>query len=601
MAAAIMPDGKMALAGRTDGTVWRWEVPSGKPVGGPMTHPERLAHFALSPNGTLLLLGGRELTTMWNPGNGTRVTELRGGPVPLVFSPQGRKFLTLAQEFPNFSAAQVWDGEQGIRRMGRSLDHDWEVNVAAFSHNEMTLVTGGQNGLGLLWDTEEGRPLGYPMMHASPVTAVACGSRGGFPPQELALTGCADGTARLWTTGTATQLGPPLRHQEKITDVAFGPGVKTLLTASFDGTARLWENRDNKTPSSIFMNPDFLAPNTVGPIAAISPDGKTVVLADQDRKAVSIREVADRGNRAVAVRHPGQVFALAFSPDGKVVLTGSTDRTARLWEAGTGKAVGEPLLHSIPVLTAAWSADGRVLATAGYDLARTKNEVRLWDAATRKQLGAPLEAGWVRAVALSPDGTTLVTGDVQGFLRRWDVATRQERGEPARHRRPIMSLVFSPDGKKFLSGSMDLTARLWDTSTGKPIGLPMPHDNAVTGAAFTPDGKVVLTGSLDNFARLWEAGTGKLLGPPMRPGGAILAVAFDGNSIVTWTEGAFLAVAERRHEVQLTVESGEPERIELWAQVLTGMELDEGGFARALDADTWQQRRKRLAELGGPP
>jgi hypothetical protein len=122
----------------------------------------------------------------------------------------------------------------------------------------------------------------------------------------------------------------------------------------------------------------------------------------------------------------------------------------------------------------------------------------------------------------------------------------------------------------------------------------------VTSAAFTPDSKIVLTGSLDRGARLWEAATAKPLGPPMWRSAMLLAVAFDGNSILTQTAGSMSWLPELRQDVRLTV-AGEPERIELWAQVLTGMELDEGGFARTLDADTWQQRRKRLAELGGPP
>jgi WD40 repeat protein/serine/threonine protein kinase/cytochrome c-type biogenesis protein CcmH/NrfG len=600
VAAAIMPDGMTALAGREDGMVWRWEVSSGKQVGSPLAHPERLTRFALSPNGIILLTGGRNLTTVWAAGNGTMMGRLEGGPAPLVFSPSGMKFLTHAQKFGEFATAQIWDASQGIRGIGRPLDHDWEVNAAAFSRNELTLVTGSNDGLARLWDAETGRLLGQPMMHTSAVTAVDRGMRGGFPLQERALTGCADGTARLWTTGTATLLGPPLRHQASITAVAFGPGLKTMLTASLDGTARLWENRGGSAPSALLLSPDFHAPNTLGPIAAFSPDGKAVVLARADRTEVSVCDVATGAKRSVMLKHPGQAFALAFSPNSKLVLTGGTDRTARLWEAGTGKAVGEPMKQSVPVLAAAWSADGRIIATGGYDIARTKNEVQLWEAVSQKPRGKPLAAGWVKALAFSPDGTTLVTGDVHGFVRRWDLATRQERGELSRHLGPIMCLAFSPDGTKFLTGSMDLTARVWDAKTGKPIGLPMAHEQPVTGAAFNLDGKIVLTGSVDRGARLWDAATGKLLGPAMRPGGAILAVAFDGNSVLTWTEGAFVAVAERRHEVQLTVAGG-PERIELWAQVLTGMELDEGGFARALDADTWQQRRQRLAELGGPP
>src|SRR5262249_31947255 len=155
------------------------------------------------------------------------------------FSPSGQKFLTLGQKFPEFGTAQVWDAAQGIRPTGRPLDHDWEILAAAFSPNDLMLVTGGGDGLVQLWDAEEGRLLGRPMIHTSGVTAVAFDQRPGLPLQSLALTGCEDGTAWLWTTGLAKQLGAPLRHQGSITAVAFGPGLNTMLTASRDGTARL--------------------------------------------------------------------------------------------------------------------------------------------------------------------------------------------------------------------------------------------------------------------------------------------------------------------------------------------------------------------------
>ncbi len=594
VAAAIMPDGKTVLAGREDGMVWRWDVASGKLVGGPMTHPERLTRFALSPAGGLLLLGGNSLTTVWEASKGTLAGQLSGGPAPLVFSPSGRRFLTLGQKFPEFGTVQVWESIEGIRRTGPPLNHNSEVIAAAFSPNDLMLVTGGSDGLAQLWDPEVGQLIGKPMMHTSPVTAVACDIRSGLPLQTVALIGCEDGTARLWTSGLAKQLGAPLRHQGPITAVAFGPGLKTMLTASRDGTARLWENRGGKTPSGHLVSGEKSPP-----IVAFSPDRKTVAHAVFAGRGASVQATAANFKRGVALKHPAQVHALAFSPDGKLVLTGGLDGTARLWQQGTGEAVGEPLLQSVPVLTAAWGADGRVLATGGFDLARTRNEVRFWDGATRKPIGTPLAAGWVINLALSPDGTTLVTGDVQGFVRRWDVATRQERGAPVRYSGYITCLVFSPDGKTFLAGGAE-TARLWDVNTGKAVGLPMPHEMFVTSAAFTPDGKIVMTGSQDQSARLWEATTGKRLGPPLWRGGKVFAVAFDGNTALTWTAGSMFHEAELRQDVPLMVK-GDPQRIELWAQVLTGMELDEGGYARALDADTWQQRRKRLAEMGGPP
>jgi WD40 repeat protein len=123
------------------------------------------------------------------------------------------------------------------------------------------------------------------------------------------------------------------------------------------------------------------------------------------------------------------------------------------------------------------------------------------------------------------------------------------------HQSGVSRGAFSPGGQTVRTASGD-NAQLWETATGKPLGLPLKHLARVMAVAFSPDGKTVLTGSEDKTARLWHA---------PRP-----------------------------------VE-GDAERILLWAQVITGFEMDEYGGTRGLDAATWEQRRQRLQELGGPP
>jgi WD40 repeat protein len=125
------------------------------------------------------------------------------------------------------------------------------------------------------------------------------------------------------------------------------------------------------------------------------------------------------------------------------------------------------------------------------------------------------------------------------------------------HQGTVVAVAFSPDGKAVLTGSGDNTAQFWNAADGKPIGKPMVHQGAVPAVAFNPDGKTILTGSWDNTARLWHAPT---------------------------------------------VIAGTPRRITLWTQVITSMELiEESDLIRALDAKTWQERRRQLNELGGPP
>ncbi|MEI2740158.1 MAG: WD40 repeat domain-containing protein [Chitinophagaceae bacterium] len=122
------------------------------------------------------------------------------------------------------------------------------------------------------------------------------------------------------------------------------------------------------------------------------------------------------------------VTSVAFSPDGRRIVSGSVDHTLRLWDAATGAAIGEPLKgHSGSVRSVAFSPDGRRIVSGSYD-----NTLRLWDAATGAAIGEPLKGhtGWVTSVAFSPDGRRIVSGSADNTLRLWDATTGAAIGEP---------------------------------------------------------------------------------------------------------------------------------------------------------------------------
>ena len=230
--------------------------------------------------------------------------------------------------------------------------------------------------------------------------------------------------------------------------------------------------------------------------------------------------------------HDDNVRTVAFSPDGLTVVTGSDDKTARLWDANTGKPKCDPLKHDGKVLSVAFSPDGLTVVTGSDD-----KTARLWDANTGKPKCDPLKHdGKVLSVAFSPDKRTVVTGSDDNTARLWDAKTGQpKKGEPLKHddEYAVVSVAFSPDSRTVVTGSDDNTARLWDVETGKPKCDPLKHEGAVMSVAFSPDGQAVLTGSDDNTARLWDAKTGKPIGQPLMYKGRVSSVASspDGQTV----------------------------------------------------------------------
>jgi len=266
---------------------------------------------------------------------------------------------------------------------------------------------------------------------------------------------------------------------------------------------------------------------------AFSPDGKTILTGSLDKTA-RLWDAATGRPVGPPMEHSGEVMSVAFSPDGKTIVTGSFDGKAWLWDTATGRPIGQPLPHSGGVGSAAFSPDGKTIVTGD-----SSTNARLWDAATRRPLGPPIpHKGGVIAVAFSPDGKTILTGGFDKTARLWDAATGQSIGASLTHSDRVKPVAFSPDGKTILTASWDKTARLWDAATGRQLGEPMNHSDRVYSAAFSSDGKMVLTGCADNTAQLWDAATGQRVGRAMEHQGWVRDLAFsrDGRSILTGSQ-----------------------------------------------------------------
>ena len=261
-------------------------------------------------------------------------------------------------------------------------------------------------------------------------------------------------------------------------------------------TWRLWDASNGKllrtfatkeSPASFLRN-------------AISPDGRLVACAfpfslfENDHKTDEVYIWDLESGKPVSHR-PKQtgVVAIAFSPDGKLVATGSVDKSARLWDVASGNQVGTSLMHGGTVIAVTFSPDGKLVATGSED-----KSARLWDVASSNQVGTSLmHGGTVIAVTFSPDGKLVATGSEDKTARLWEVRGGKALGKPFMHRKPVTDIAISPNGKLVASSSGENAfgfahfgkgfaqegneLRLWETASGNAVDQGFAHvDNVIT-------------------------------------------------------------------------------------------------------------------------
>jgi WD40 repeat protein/serine/threonine protein kinase/tetratricopeptide (TPR) repeat protein len=610
---AISPDETKILGGGS-GEAWLWDAATGKLLGPSIPQPGWVYAVAFSPDGQHgLTVSGTE-AHLWDLATGKRIGHMvpeRGYLYCAAFSPDGKTIVTGGGDYgistiddessdsvPNIGEARLWDASTGkpIRELAsqRSV-----VLAVAYSPDGKTIVTGSYDRMARWYDAASGQPLGQPIAHPMWISALA------FSPDSQTLLISGFGSSRLWDVRTRQPVGEPFLQQGTYgLGVAFDPSGQRVVIPSMDGTVRIWLLRTGRSIGLPLPHAGRVQ------LAAVSADSKTILTSSPEMQRWEAAAGAPVGPPLLL---PDFARILAFSPGGKLLAStetrlggvtasaiqgfGASKVAVRIWDPLTGKEVGPALWHEVAVYAAAFSADGKTLATASGPL--TGGEIRLWDIATGKEVGAGLHFGnRILSLSLSPDGRKLATagGAIgEGEAELWDLTRRERIGQPLPHAGRVRATAFSPDGQLLVTGSDDGTARIWEVATGRPVGAPLQHDGPVLAVLFSPDGQFILTGSDDKTARLWDVQTGRPIGTPMAHRGAVAALAFspDGTFVVTGSHDKTAKLWRLPKPLP-----GTPDQIVRRVQATTGVRLNADGTTKPLDREAWNVHTKEASREG---
>jgi WD40 repeat protein len=419
---------------------------------------------------------------------------------------------------------------------------NYSTNSVAFSPDGEYALSGNSDKTLKFWKVDTGVCLRTFLGHTGSVTSIACN-----PDGRQVITGSEDRTLRLWNLGNIGEFQAPFvlavpvsgeaaiehdqvfrdkidqarlalerqdisRAQDLIRQARSMPNFEQAETAiklwfglyRYTRTGKLrggWKEKDLGQLSGVRS-------------MAFSPDGQSILTTNYHH--LTLWDVKTRTCLEKRFSwHKDDVHAVAISPNGLNALTGSQDKTMKLWEIATGKCLATFAGHEGTIHFVSFSPDGRFAISGSKD-----STLRIWDLASGACLRTLKARQKILSADISPDGWYIIAGSDYCGFKLWDFATGECLRTFNQYKEFIKSIAFSPDGRYIITGSgqtgvgfdssLEYSVRRWELSSGNCVNSYKGHQYDVTGLAFSPDGRQIVSGSGLNV-RLWNADTEECL------------------------------------------------------------------------------------------
>jgi WD40 repeat protein len=526
-----------------DGTVKLWDLEKGQVLHSFLTDATGMNGATLTPDGQLLVAAyGDKTLKVWNLANDQRVHTLEGHTEAVnaaVVTPDGRCIISAS----NDGTVRVWD--MASAQLLRTLKgHAASVNALALTPDGQSVISASNDKTLKVWDFAGGREQRTLTGHTASVTAVAVTPDGGQAVSvsedmtmrvwdllnDRELLACGDRKSRLYAVAVTSdgvlalsgagaisggwntvkvwdiktgELRHTFRgHTQQVNAIAVSPDRQFAISASWDTYLRVWDL------ASIDQRPDTPLPEDFWVNGSTAmPDGQHFISASRQTLKVWGTESSTELHTLAKLPDQPEIFlrSVAFTPDGRFVITGSSDGKLRIWDVESG---GEPRTvraHSARVNAVAATSAGQVISTS------EDKTLRIWDLASGAKLGVlDGHEGEVYSVAVTSDGRCAVSGSKDGTLKLWDLATNTVVRTFKGHDDSVRAVAVTSDGRA-VSASSDGTLKVWDLASGANLSTLRGHTDRVLAVAVTDDNRRVISASSDSTLKVWELESGNCL------------------------------------------------------------------------------------------
>ncbi|NET24944.1 WD40 repeat domain-containing protein [Okeania sp. SIO1I7] len=465
----------------------------------------RISALSLSPQTGLLIFGCENgVVYLWDINTKTVINSFNTNSgvilsVKIIDSNQ-----ILASSLEN-KTVKIWD-VHNCKCLNIFKSQSYHISLIDISINGENLATGSGEKIVKVWNIQTGLFLQSLEGHLSEINAIT------FSSKNILATASVDRTVKIWDITTGKCLKTLQGRADFVHSVVFTNKSQIIVSGS-QHTIKFWDINTNQCLSTFFEHKDWLSS------LIISPDEKFIACANVGNRNNIIRvwqidsltknNIQEITNHQISHKilqgHNDSIWSIAFSQDSTKIVSGSSDRTVKIWSSQTGECLKTFYGHTRPILSVAFSSDGKTIASCGGH-----SIIKFWDIVTGECKGTIQEkASYI--IRFNFNGLILISGQTTGIVKLWDVVTGECIDTLGKFGKPIISMACSYDGKFIAYGTYDGIVNIWDVKNSQLIEILQEKFSSIWSLAFSSDSNFLVIGRDRESFQVWDINAGKII------------------------------------------------------------------------------------------